>query len=185
MSEKNRPHFYTGDTHFGHKNVIKYCNRPYDTVEEMNEDIISRWNNKVPKNSLVFHLGDVMFGGSAEAKLILPRLNGEKVLIIGNHDEESTLRQYFTMMRYNHMFTDPIIQRKVLLSHFPYESWAGSYHGVIHLHGHCHGNLKTYLPNRLDVGVDCHPHYEPFSSEEVLELVETQKAFAPEIPEGN
>lgn len=166
-----RPYFYTSDTHFRHSNIIKYCNRPFSSKEEMDEELITRWNNKVPKDGLVYHVGDVILGGSAEMKEVLPRLNGEKILVIGNHDEESPLRPYFMDIFRLVSFTDPVIKRKMCLCHYPIESWPGMHRGVIHLHGHCHGTLQHKIENRMDVGVDCHPKFEPFSSEEISVFV--------------
>lgn len=77
--------FLTSDTHFYHKNIITYCNRPFETVEKMNETLISNWNKVVPIDGIVFHCGDFAFGGSEVWHKILPRLNGQIHLILGNH----------------------------------------------------------------------------------------------------
>jgi len=76
--------FFTSDTHFGHKNILKYCNRPFVNVEEMDEVMIERWNGRIGKNDSVYHLGDFSF--SSNPKTYFERLNGKKILIIGNHD---------------------------------------------------------------------------------------------------
>ena len=72
--------FFTSDTHFWHSNIIKYCNRPFMDIEEMNEEIIKRWNDKIEKDDLVFHLGDFAFCGPSQYKTLLERLNGKKNL---------------------------------------------------------------------------------------------------------
>lgn len=78
--------FFIGDTHFGHDNIIKYCNRPYPNAHAMNQDLITRWNAVVTKRDTVYHLGDVCFG--AEYLSLVKELNGaKKVLILGNHDD--------------------------------------------------------------------------------------------------
>ena len=77
--------YFTADTHFGHKAILQYCNRPFETINEMNEALINNWNSKVGPGDIVFHLGDFAFGGSTIWKSILERLNGRKYLIIGNH----------------------------------------------------------------------------------------------------
>lgn len=92
MSEKKIKYspdhtFFTSDTHFGHANIIRFCNRPFRNVEEMNEALIENWNLVVSEDDTVFHLGDFAFGGSNVWKSIIPRLNGHINLIIGNMTE--------------------------------------------------------------------------------------------------
>lgn len=79
-------YFVISDTHFNHKNIIGYCNRPFKDVDDMNKTMIKLWNETVSNNDVVLHLGDVAFGNKEEAKKILQQLNGRKVLIRGNHD---------------------------------------------------------------------------------------------------
>lgn len=79
-------YFVIADTHFNHKNIIDYCNRPFKDVEDMNETMIKNWNETVSNTDVVIHLGDVAFGNKEDAKKILGRLNGRKILIRGNHD---------------------------------------------------------------------------------------------------
>lgn len=78
--------FATSDHHFGHSRIIEYANRPYSSVEEMDEDLIKRWNETVSNNDIVFHLGDFAFGSVGKQKSYLDRLHGVKYLILGNHD---------------------------------------------------------------------------------------------------
>jgi calcineurin-like phosphoesterase family protein len=78
--------FFTSDTHFFHEGIIKFCNRPFESVEEMNETLIRNWNETVPKDGTVFHLGDFAFGGWREWMSAYNRLNGKIYLILGNHD---------------------------------------------------------------------------------------------------
>lgn len=77
--------FYISDLHLGHKNILAFDNRPFFSLEEMTETIISNWNSVVSKNDSVYVLGD-MFWNNAEIPIVLPRLNGVKYLIKGNHD---------------------------------------------------------------------------------------------------
>lgn len=92
FSAKNT--FFTSDTHFGHANIIRLCNRPFKDVEEMNEKLVENWNRVVPEDGTVFHLGDFAFGGSALWNSIIPRLNGQIYLIIGNHDRKNLRQGY-------------------------------------------------------------------------------------------
>ena len=84
FSRKDRI-FFTADTHWGHRNIIRYCQRPFADVDEMNEALITNWNSTIGKDDIVFHLGDFAMGGSAEWCRLLERLNGRIYLILGNH----------------------------------------------------------------------------------------------------
>lgn len=149
--------YFTSDTHFGHANVIKYCNRPFSNVHEMEQGLIDRWNNNVRKEDTVYHLGDLAFCKPYIAKDIVYKLNGNIILIPGNHDSRQILgamyeapdkvivEDRYVELNYN--------GRKFVLCHFPIESWANMGHGSIHLHGHSHGNSRKQ-PGRYDVGVD-------------------------------
>ncbi len=76
--------FFTSDTHFNHTNILQYCNRPFKTVDQMNETIITNWNNVVGPDDVIFHLGDFCLGGAEEWNKILDRLNGRIYLVLGN-----------------------------------------------------------------------------------------------------
>src|SRR4051812_42588376 len=80
-------HWFTSDTHYHHKNIIKYSNRPFANVQEMNEAIINNFNSVVKPGDLVYHLGDFGFCTIDQADQILSRLNGRKYFIWGNHDK--------------------------------------------------------------------------------------------------
>lgn len=82
----NRKIWFVGDLHFGHHNVINYCNRPYKDVFEMNESITKIWNETVSENDTVYVLGDFSLNAKY-VEMYLPRLNGKKILIVGNHDK--------------------------------------------------------------------------------------------------
>ena len=93
--------FFTSDTHFNHANIIKFCNRPFKDVEQMNDVMIANWNSVIGKDDTVFHLGDFCLGGAAEWTKILDRLNGKIYLIMGNHDLKN-IRQGF-ISRFEHV----------------------------------------------------------------------------------
>lgn len=161
--------FYVGDTHFFHNRIIEYSNRNFSNVDEMNEAMIENWNAKVGPTDRVYHLGDVIFGGSDKMQII-HRLNGYKILMMGNHDYHHTPTQwktYFSEVHEIKVIHDEVIGRQVVLLHYPLEEWPHFYKGAVHLHGHCHGHLARTIPGRMDVGIDCHPKFEPFSSEEI------------------
>ena len=78
--------WFTSDTHFGHKNIIKFSERPFSDVEEMDEVMIRRWNEVVGKDDTVYHLGDFAFLSTGKLRQLISRLNGKICLVNGNHD---------------------------------------------------------------------------------------------------
>ena len=155
----------TADTHFGHANIIKYCQRPFSSVEEMDEAIISRWNAVVKPKDTIYHLGDFTLKKSANE--YLDKLNGKILFITGSHDywlKKVDLNKYKGKLEILPLYkTIKICGEKVTLCHYPMSSWDSSFYGSIHLHGHSHGKSEQ-IPNRFDVGVDCNDFY-PFNLE--------------------
>lgn len=155
--------FFVADTHFGHPNIIRHCSRPFSCVEEMDETLIDNWNAVVHPNDIVYHLGDFAWKNISD---YLKKLNGKFILIIGNHDEKQ-LKQFPKSIEKVHYKFIKLNKKKIVLSHYPFESWNTKRYGTIHLHGHCHGTLGTFQKNRLDVGVDVH-NYFPISFDQVI-----------------
>lgn len=158
--------YFTADTHFNHANIIKFCNRPFNNVLEMNEVLIKNWNNKVRPGDTVYHLGDFAFG---EAKYIIEELNGKKILIIGSH-EHST-------MVYKHLFekVSPLLEIKmdgtpIILCHYAMRTWSKSHYNSWHLFGHSHGRLEPQGKS-WDVGVD-NNGFIPLSFEEIRNIMQ-------------
>lgn len=167
--------FFTSDTHFNHKSILKYCDRPFDTVEEMNEQLIANWNSVVKPKDVIYHLGDFAYGSKEEMSKIFHRLNGRKHLVFGNHDDNrvkklnwSTVNSYIEIKYKRKDLTEIPNSVKLILFHFPIEEWNGKYHGFYHLHGHSHGRCKkdsSFL--RVDVGVDSN-NFTPVHVEDLL-----------------
>lgn len=133
--------FYISDTHFGHKNILKYDNRPYFTVAEMDADLIKRWNNAVKSTDTVYHLGDFSWLKPAEESEILQQLNGTKILIRGNHDYKPTA-EWAEVLPFAEIVDNG---RHVILSHFPIASYKNMTHGYYHLYGHVHNSFEDGL----------------------------------------
>lgn len=166
--------FYTSDLHFGHKNILKYEDRPWDSVVDMNEGLIARWNEKVTDNDDVYVLGDFAFQSKNlridTINLIVHKLKGKKHLIIGNHDEWinkiDVKTRLWASMEYYAKIVDK--NRIVILSHYPIETWDQEHYGSIHLHGHLHSNpTKLYQSNRYNVGCD-NWNYYPVTLDEII-----------------
>ena len=181
--------FFTSDTHFGHDNIIKFCDRPFKNIEEMDYKLIENWNKKVPQDGLVFHLGDFAWGGYEFWKKIRDQLNGEIILIKGNHDQKnmSTTAEQELFSHVNWQMYIQIENRKLWLNHYPFLCYAGVYrepHKLIYqLYGHVHSGpckkgqdiprlVYTY-PMQYDVGVD-NNNYEPISWEELNANIQKQ-----------
>ena len=180
--------FFTSDTHFNHKNILTYCSRPFDSIEKMNEAIIANWNSKVPIDGIVFHCGDFALGGSEAWHQILPRLNGQIHLILGNHDLKNFRPGYAdSFASVQEQLTIDIGKKKVILTHFPllcYHGTWGTEMNVWNLMGHVHTlksnnsgkdfeRLQYLFPTQYDVGVDFN-NYTPISFQEVKEKIDFQ-----------
>lgn len=160
--------WFTSDTHFFHKRM-SYQWRDFASVEEMNEVLVERWNERVGEHDRIYHLGDFSFGKRDETEAIIRRLNGQKFRLRGNHDSDMGRLDYLFEEVYDYKEIKVAGQRLVLF-HYPIESFHQVGHGSWHLHGHCHGNLPDTDMARMDVGVDTHDYY-PWSFEEIAEYM--------------
>ena len=131
--------FAIADMHFGHEAIIRYCNRPYQTVQEMDEDLIKRWNETVSNKDTVLVLGDVCLCNKEYAKSVISRLNGKKILIMGNHDNWS--EQFYRDAGFHTVSRFPILWNDFyLLSYAPLQlSETTPYYN---LYGHVHNDSK-------------------------------------------
>ncbi len=184
--------WFTADAHFGHANIIRYCDRPYRSVEAMRSGLVRRWNAVVGESDRVFVLGDFALGRVEETLGVLKELNGVKELLVGNHD-----RPFDPRPRQRAEWTARYLQagfhsvthgtagytlaghHPVLIGHFPY---AGDSHdadryadqrpydsGLPIIHGHVH--TTWHLNGRqLNVGVDVND-FTPVSEHRIVELL--------------
>ena len=137
--------YYISDLHFSHENIIKFDNRPYQTVSQMNADLVKRWNSVVSSNDDVYVLGD-MFWVTKDAPMILEQLNGRVHLIKGNHDKiTSDMMHYFSSISGYAEFNDS--GKHVILCHYPIMFYNHSYmKNCWMLCGHVHNtNENTWL----------------------------------------
>lgn len=141
--------FFTADTHFNHKNIIKYCNRPFETVEEMNKTMINNWNNKVGALDTIYHLGDFGFG---DIEPIRKQLNGNIILISGSHDK-SALDKPFLFSKISPLLEINEHNHRIILCHYAMRTWSKSHYNSWHLYGHSHGHLESWGKS-FDAGVD-------------------------------
>lgn len=149
--------FFTSDSHYNHRAIIEHCRRPYADVRSMNEAMIADWNAVVGPSDDVYHLGDFGFKGEDDLDTIWWRLNGHKHLVVGNHDKKNPKVLKLPWESVSDLKVVKKDERKLVLCHYPMESWPSMWKGSAHLHGHCHGTLRRKMAKRYDVGVDAHP----------------------------
>lgn len=163
--------WFTSDTHFYHRNIIRFCNRPFADEFEMNEKLIANWNTKVKPNDTIYHLGDFGFADVDRLDSILSRLNGKKIYIEGNHDKQmhnSKIRRHFVDMTNYKVIR--IGSQKIVLFHFPIAEWDKEHGGSFHFHGHVHDRYKSPKQRIMDVGVDTW-NYAPVGYDELEKLM--------------
>ena len=182
--------FLTSDTHFGHAGVCRFTEsdgvtkiRPWTDPDEMDEEMIKRWNDRVRPNDKVYHLGDVVI--NRKSLSTLHRLNGDKVLIRGNHDifRDDEYRRYFRELRAYH------VMNGMILSHIPLHEASLGRFGV-NIHGHLHSNRvkkargidattgKTLYSDENDVRYHCvcveQTDFTPILFEDVIKRIEAE-----------
>lgn len=160
-------HYVIGDQHLSHSNIIKYCDRPYQSVDEMNQDLINKWNDIVTDKDTVYVLGDV----SMKKKELyhLDYMNGRKILIPGNHDifEAKEYLKYFDDVR------GYIVKDNIILSHIPvHRSELDRFTGNIHAHTH---EKRVLFNNKIDPKYYCisveQIGYRPILLEDVIKIL--------------
>jgi calcineurin-like phosphoesterase family protein len=183
--------FLVSDTHFGHAGVCRFTRsdgctplRPWDDAAEMDEAMVAAWNDRVRPTDKVYHLGDVVI--NRRALSTLARLNGDKVLIRGNHDifRDDEYRRYFRELRAYH------VMNGMILSHIPVHEASLGRFGV-NIHGHTHANRvmrargvdartgETLYSDEIDVRYHCvcveqTPDFAPILFEDVIKRIEAE-----------
>lgn len=163
--------YFTADLHFGHENILRYANRSFENIEDMNESFIYNWNNTVGIDDEIYILGDFSQYSGDRTNDILKRLNGKKYLIIGNHEEDYLYDEKFDKSHFEWIkdyFELSYNGMDFILFHYPIEEWNKFFDGGIHLHGHQHHkkeyniDMKNKGIRKYDVGVDAND-YRPVS----------------------
>ena len=182
--------FFTSDTHFGHKNIIRYCNRPFNNVEEMDEYMIRVWNEEVNHDDIIFHLGDFSFYNTSKSKEIYDRLNGHKIIIRGNHDKTDIVNlfdEHYSSYDYLKDAVDsysPVLDFNINFTHIPRMPNPSSAFRH-YLCGHVHTNwasLNSVIPSDrglvfnyyLNVGIDV--WHRPISLNAIINQFKSEEA---------
>ena len=186
--------FFTSDHHFGHANIIRFCNRPWSTISEHNRALIANWNAVVPEDGIVFHLGDFCYkgGGFPAMWWIKGQLHGRIILIRGNHDPDTRKQQNLQQLQqiFEGVFDQleiKVEEQRIMMNHYPLLTWP-------HIHdqkkptwqifGHVHlfnGKSDIYrssiakccISTQYEVGVDLN-NYRPISFHQLKERIEYQ-----------
>ena len=167
--------YFISDTHFHHSNIIKYCNISFKDIIEMNEFIIGNWNKTVTSKDTIYHLGDFCLSNDDEIRNIFNKLNGNKILIRGNHDRKPV--KFYEDIGFKVLTHAPIRldEYKLMLSHVPLPD-SKILDGYINLHGHIHNKKisddypKNYSEHKhVNLSVDV-TNYKPISLEEINEM---------------
>lgn len=162
--------FFTSDEHYGHRNIIDYCDRPFKSVEEMDEEIIQRHNKVVRGGDVVVHAGDFTLANAIIARRYLSKLNGKKhIFLKGSHDK---------------WLNDPLIKSEfdpheimefsmkgeyIVVCHYSMRVWPRSHYNSWQLYGHSHGRLAP-VGKQYDIGVDNNNFY-PVSFDKIREIM--------------
>lgn len=178
--------FFTSDTHFCHKSILSFADRPFSSIEEMDKALIENWNSVVPEDGIVFHLGDFCFGGITQWKTIRKKLNGKIYLILGNHDfnkfPQSCLDMFEMVTQQMHIYIEG---KEIYLNHNPFLAFGGAYRKTWALFGHVHTGprscsgqdmprMRHLFNTQYDVGVD-NNNYKPVSFYEVRDIIAGRK----------
>ncbi len=159
-------YFFTADEHYFHKNIIKYTDRPFSSVQEMNKILIKNHNELVTIDDTTIHAGDfALVNNTEEAVNIINQLNGKHIFLKGSHD-----RWMKNKKNYHEIFEKRIDGKLIVICHYAMRTWAASHWNSWHLFGHSHGTLVPEGKS-WDIGVDNNNFY-PLSFEQVKEIME-------------
>lgn len=158
--------WFTSDTHFSHANIIRYCERPFRDVNEMNRTLSQNWNSTVDSDDIIVHMGDVTMMSrpdkDASTLKILKNLKGRKVLVYGNHDKQQMRLQY---EEWGWTVVKSITCSGVFLQHY-HEKNPDNENDLI-IHGHSHNSF--HAEGFIDVGVDAQPGFKPVDARSILD----------------
>ena len=175
--------FTSSDHHFGHKNILRFCSdtRPFDSIEEHDEQLIQRHNEVVKSTDDVYFLGDFAFCPADRILRILKRLNGRKHFIFGNHDKQMRLaaqahnsdisKQFVWMKDYHELKLGIKNMAPIVMHHYPIYSWNRMHYGALHFYGHTHSAIPTMFEGRgKDIGVDSNQCY-PWHIDDLIKIM--------------
>jgi calcineurin-like phosphoesterase family protein len=163
--------YFTSDTHFGHDAIRRLADRPYASLQAMDDALIANWNAVVKADDTVWHLGDFAHKSAPSPADYRQRLNGCIHLITGNHDRHTVRDHAGLFASIQDMAEVQVSGRTLILCHYPLREWDKAWRGAYHLHGHVHGRLDDEpFGFSLDAGVDSH-EYAPIDITRITRLL--------------
>lgn len=164
--------YFTADTHFYHEAMIRYCNRPFSTVFEMNETLIANWNKVVDDTDKIYILGDFALKCSiSSCKDILYNLKGKKYFVLGDHDKQIwKCKEYFEEI--SPLMKITVDNIPITLCHYALRTWWKSHYNAWSCYAHSHSCLEP-IGKSWDVGVD-NNKFTPISFEQLREIMKTR-----------
>jgi calcineurin-like phosphoesterase family protein len=177
---RKKNYWFSADWHLHHANVIKYDGRPFTSVEQMNEAILSNWEKVVHKGDEFFYLGDFCLGSTHKAEELLYRMSlhgADMFFIRGNHDKKDMVALYKKYGTYlGEQMKVKIYDQEIVLNHYQMVVWDKSHHGSWHLHGHSHHSLPIRKEARcIDVGINGESYdYKPLDFEQIQKIMATK-----------
>jgi calcineurin-like phosphoesterase family protein len=155
-------YFFISDEHFGHVNILKFCKRPFGTIQEMDDALISNYNSVVKPEDVVIHVGDFTLAPKHVAATYIARLKGKHVFIRGSHDR--WMENDYTYLR-----EFKINGQGIVACHYAMRVWPKSHYGTWQVFAHSHGRLKPE-GKQWDVGVD-NNNFFPVSFDQLIEIM--------------
>jgi calcineurin-like phosphoesterase family protein len=176
--------WFTADFHLGHRNIIRYCGRPFRDVGEMDSAILDRLNAAAKERDILYFLGDFCLGGAKNAERYLDGVRCTRIFFVkGNHDR--------TMRKLQHRFIwlgdlaeVTVRQQRIVLCHYAMRTWNQASRGSWHLYGHSHGRLPEDTDSlTMDVGVDFHD-FRPWHFDEIAARMRERRLQLTPEPDG-
>jgi len=171
-------YWFTADFHLGHKNIIKYCNRPFSSVEEMDKTILGNLFGVLQERDRLFFLGDLSFKSTIVLDF-LEKLRDKGIrtqFIFGNHDEKNTIEDWCDLnsrwCKCGDLYYTTIETWPIVMSHYAMRVWHKSHFNSWQIYAHSHNTLPP-VGKQLDVGVDCN-NFMPFNLKQVIEHMNKQ-----------
>lgn len=134
--------FYIADWHYGHTNCLAFDNRPFKTIEDMNMELVRRWNDTVGNGDLVYVLGDMFWCNPQTAIPVLKSLSGQKILIKGNHDRVNSSEYVKCFQKVTDYLEVEDRDKKIVLCHYPIPCYRNHFYGWYHFYGHVHSSFE-------------------------------------------
>lgn len=204
--QEGRKIFFTSDLHIGHRNILRFCQRPFLDLKDMATDIAANWNSVVGENDIIFDLGDMFWWNSRhEVKKFVDKLNGTIYKVPGNHDmdcrrlfelcdpEKVTVLDDISVVWIENLFPETNRVTELWLSHMPLMTWPHRGNGAINLFGHIHSgplstasmdvpekDLHLWPKQQYDVGAD-NNNYTPIEIQEIFKKLDRNVNWKPQM----